>query len=424
MSERLRVDKAGLEYRRERLQNGLTVYLCPDRRFSGSYALYGTDFGSLDRRFREKGSGEWIEVPEGTAHFLEHKLFESPAGDAFDLFSDIGASANAYTSHDRTCYLFSATESFGRALSILLDFVGSPYFTAATVQKEQGIIGQEITMYDDHPGWQTSMALMNCLYERHPLREDIAGTVATIARITDRTLYSCYEHFYNPRNMALVLCGNFDADEALEVIERECKLAPARDAERDYPAEPDKIVSNRGGKKLSLELPMFSIGFKEIPAEPENRLRETLLCELLLELIFADWSPLFCALYEEALLTAPLSTEVVALRGALCNAIEGESKDPEEVNRRALKFIEDLRARGISEAEFRRAQKSVYGQYVRSFSGNEAAARALLGAHFDNYAPNELFDTLSALTAADLNDGLARRLRGSHAALAVISPSN
>ena len=183
--------------------SGLTVYVLPKENYSSAYAVFGTKYGSIDTRFKRSDSDKWTEVPEGIAHFLEHKLFESEDLDAFERYAKTGASANAYTSFDKTCYLFQCSSNFKENLKILLDFVQNPYFTPQTVQKEQGIIGQEITMYYDVPGWMSTFNLLRCLYKNHPVRIDIAGTVDSIAQITDKLLYDCYNTFYNLHNMAL-----------------------------------------------------------------------------------------------------------------------------------------------------------------------------------------------------------------------------
>ena len=188
--------------------SGLTVYVLPKENYSSAYAVFGTKYGSIDTRFKRSDSDKWTEVPEGIAHFLEHKLFESEDLDAFERYAKTGASANAYTSFDKTCYLFQCSSNFKENLKILLDFVQNPYFTPQTVQKEQGIIGQEITMYYDVPGWMSTFNLLRCLYKNHPVRIDIAGTVDSIAQITDKLLYDCYNTFYNLHNMALVVVGN------------------------------------------------------------------------------------------------------------------------------------------------------------------------------------------------------------------------
>ncbi|MBP1577986.1 MAG: insulinase family protein, partial [Oscillospiraceae bacterium] len=206
--------------------SGLTLMLCPMEGFSSAYALFATRYGSIDSVFAV-GDGEFTEVPAGIAHFLEHKLFESEEGDAFALYAKTGASANAYTSFDRTAYLFSCTDKFDESIEILINLVTKPYFTAQTVQKEQGIIGQEIRMYDDDPEWRVYFNLLGALYHDHPLKTDIAGTVESISEITADLLYSCYHAFYNLNNMVLAVAGNFDIDTVVKACDK--MLIPASD---------------------------------------------------------------------------------------------------------------------------------------------------------------------------------------------------
>lgn len=203
-------ERLGEQYIRVVHPSGLTILLCPMPDFATTYALFGTNYGSVDNCFKTDPEAEFTKLPDGIAHFLEHKLFESEDGDAFSLFAETGASANAYTSFDKTCYLFSCTDAFIPSLKALLTFVQAPYFTQQTVEKEQGIIGQEIRMYEDSPGWQVTFQLLEALYHDNPVKVDIAGTVESIAQIDADLLYRCYHTFYNLSNMVLSIAGKFD----------------------------------------------------------------------------------------------------------------------------------------------------------------------------------------------------------------------
>ena len=196
-------ERFGEKYYKLNHKSGLDIIICPKKDFNSSYALIGTHFGSINSKFIH--NGKKVTVPDGTAHYLEHKLFESEEGDAFTLYAKTGASANAYTSFDVTCYLFSCTDKFDESLEILFDLIQSPYFTPETVAKEQGIIGQEIKMYQDSPEWKVTMNLLQALYHNHPINIDIAGTVETIAEITPEILYECYNSYYNLNNMVLCI---------------------------------------------------------------------------------------------------------------------------------------------------------------------------------------------------------------------------
>ena len=188
----IKSELTGDSYYKIKHQSGLDIYVYPKEGYKSSYAIFGTKYGSINTCFSVDGK-EKITVPDGIAHYLEHKLFES----------EEGANANAYTSFEKTCYLFSCTDKLEQSLEILLDFVQSPYFTAQTVAKEQGIIGQEIKMYDDDPNWRVMLNMLEGMYKNHPVRIDIAGTVESIAQITAEKLYEVYNVIYNLKNMAL-----------------------------------------------------------------------------------------------------------------------------------------------------------------------------------------------------------------------------
>ena len=237
--------------------SGLTILVMPKAGYSSAYALFGTKYGSIDTRFKRSDEADFTEVPEGIAHFLEHKLFESEDLDAFARYAKTGASANAYTSFERTCYLFSCAGDFKASLEILLDFVQSPYFTEQTVQKEQGIIGQEIRMYQDEPNWQVMFNCLRALYKVHPVRIDIAGTIDSISHITADLLYRCYHTFYNLHNMALAVAGNVTVDEVLEVADRLLKPADELSIERNFPNEPAEPVQPYIEETLDVGAPLL-----------------------------------------------------------------------------------------------------------------------------------------------------------------------
>ena len=242
--------------------SGLKILVMPKSGYSGAYGIFMTKYGAIDTMLPQ-ADGTYKEIPEGTAHFLEHKLFESEDLDAFERFAKTGASANAYTSFDRTGYLFSCSSNFRQNLEILLDFVQHPYFTQQTVEKEQGIIGQEIMMYKDVPDWEIMFNLFRAMYHNHPLRTDIAGTCESIAEITADMLYDCYNSFYNLGNMVLAVAGNVSVDDVVEVADRVLeKKSDGAMLERKVFDEPKEVVSHYTEEKLSVSAPQFMLGFK------------------------------------------------------------------------------------------------------------------------------------------------------------------
>ena len=261
LTESVASRRLGEGYTRIEHPSGLTLMLCPMKGYSTAYALFATRCGSIDDSF-SIGDGEMVQVPNGIAHFLEHKLFESEEGDAFEQYAKTGASANAYTSFDRTAYLFGCTDRFRESLEILLNLVTTPYFTEQTVKKEQGIIGQEIRMYDDDPDWRVYFNLLGALYQEHPIRIDIAGTVESIAGISADLLYRCYNAFYNLNNMVLSIAGNFEIKDVVEACDKILKpAAPVRVSTREV-QEPDEIRTRRVEQTLEVAAPLFQIGFK------------------------------------------------------------------------------------------------------------------------------------------------------------------
>ena len=273
-------------------KSGLDVYVVP-KELGTYYALFGTKYGSIDRTFKKEGDKDFITVPDGIAHFLEHKLFENEDGvDTFARYAEYGASANAYTSSDKTAYLFSCTENFESSLEILLDFVSHPYFTKETVEKEQGIIGQEIRMYDDHPGARLEKGLLQAMYEKNKMRIDIAGTTESIAEITADTLYKCYYTFYNLNNMALAVCGDVDTDKVMEICDKILTEAPVQTIIRDYEDADEKpqVYKKRSVCELSVSKPIFSIGIKDldISSDPKMRMKKSYGMNILNEILFSS----------------------------------------------------------------------------------------------------------------------------------------
>ena len=284
MTERITDKILGESYLKVEHPSGLKIYLAKKSGFSSYYAIFGTAYGSIDTCFSRNG-GKAVSVPEGIAHFLEHKLFESEELDAFQLFSKTGAYANAYTSFDRTCYLFGCSSKFEENLKILLEFVQSPYFTAETVKKEQGIIGQEIVMYEDDPEWRVMFNLLKILYHKHPVRIDIAGTVESISHIDDKLLYECYNTFYNLSNMFLCLVGDFDEEEILHIIDENLKVGEKVEIKRETAAEDDSIVEGYTEQKLAVANPLFMIGFKDKSNSGYVGLRRRVAMDILLEML-------------------------------------------------------------------------------------------------------------------------------------------
>ncbi|MBQ1451094.1 MAG: insulinase family protein, partial [Clostridia bacterium] len=342
--------------------SGLRIFVYPKEGYSSTFAIFGTDYGSVD------ADG----IPNGTAHFLEHKLFESDEIDAFKRFAETGASANAYTTFDRTCYLFNCGANFAENLGILLDFVTHPYFTQETVEKEQGIIGQEIKMYEDDPMWRSLFNLLKAAYKNHPVRVDLAGTVESIAEITADTLYDCYNKFYSLSNMALACVGNTTVEEVLEVADRVLpgKAPKGEPIKRSFD-EPYEICEKYVEEKMSVAIPQFALGFKlaqgsDTGARPE--VREKIITAVVLDCILGSTTEFYNELLRDGYISPGFGAEFFAGPGSKLLLFMGDSKDPKYVAEAIKKQIAKVKETGIPKEDFERTRKAHYGLAVMDFN--------------------------------------------------------
>ena len=403
--------------------SGLRIYILEKPEYTSAQAIFGTRYGSIDTKFRLANRDEFTSIPEGTAHFLEHKLFESEDGNAFERYAVTGAYANAYTSFDRTCYLFSCTSRFEENFAILLDFVRHPYFTAETVEKEQGIIGQEIRMYDDEPNWRVCFNLLTALYSRHPVRIDIAGTTESIAEITADMLFECHRTFYNMSNMFICVAGKVNADEVLAQIDREIDDAEPKEVIRGLHDEPRGICEPYIEQKLAVAKPLFNLGFKEACDTPEKTLKERIVTSVLLEIIAGKSSALYERLMDEGLINDGFGTEYFNGFGYAAEIFDGESSDPEKVAAEIKAEIRRLRRDGIDEKDFTRAKNSLYGQMVMQYNVIDNIASALVSAAMTGDGLFDEMDVFASLTLDDVTECLNNQLREEYSALSVILPA-
>lgn len=399
--------------------SGLKIYILEKPQYNSAYAVFGTKYGSIDTCFSV--NGEKTQVPEGIAHFLEHKLFESEDGDAFTKYAATGAYANAYTSFDRTCYLFSCSDRFYDNLSILLNFVQSPYFTAETVQKEQGIIGQEIRMYDDSPEWRVMFNMLLAMYKNHPVRIDIAGTVESIAEIDDKLLYKCYNTFYNPSNMFICIAGNVNSEKVLSKINGAIKTNEPIEIERIGCDEPEAVSQSYVEQKLAVAQPLFCFGYKESMDKPERTVKEKIRTAILLEIIAGDASPLYKKLINEGLINDEFSTEYFTGNGYSAVIFEGESSDPKRVAEEIKAEVCRLKTDGIDKKLFSAVRCGMYGEAVRAFNSVESIATRLVDCAMSD---SGLFDELKYLKTVTPEDVYKRLslLDGNKTVLSVIEP--
>ena len=421
--EYIKSERLAEGYYKEILSNGLTVLVYPLPGKSAVFAMLSSKVGSSTLDFSVDGKS--VSVPEGTAHFLEHKMFENQDGiDAFELFAATGASANAYTSFDRTCYLFETSLNAEQSLKTILGFVGAPYFTEQTVEKEQGIIGQEIKMYLDHPGWRQMFTLLESLYEKHPVKYDLAGSVESIAKITPEMLYDFYNAFYNPSNMVLAVSGNITAEKVIEICGKEFADKDWRrhDTKIIQCSEQDAVVRNYAELKMAVSSPQFCLGYKEIPFSDKERLQKEIAFDMLLDIICGETSDLYRRLYDEGIVDAELSSETLSGDDYLCTIFSGESSDPDKAALEIKKEIERFRSEGIDEQRFTECKRAYIGHIVGEFDDLGSIAASMTGSHFRGWGVYEVLSSAETIRKKELETLLESTMRESFSSLTAVYP--
>ncbi|MBE6754260.1 MAG: insulinase family protein [Ruminococcaceae bacterium] len=399
---------------------GVHIYVFPNPRSKEVHASFAARYGSIDDRFCFE-DGEVITTPAGVAHFLEHKLFENEDCGAFERYAKTGASANAYTSYDSTRYIFTTAANFEQAFEILLDFVQSPYFTEETVQKEQGIIGQELRMYEDDPEWQVLLNLLKAMYSSHPIRTDIGGSVSSIAQITADTLYTCYNAFYHPENMVLAVAGNVQPETVLDLADRLLKPSTAKPAQTVPFNEPDEVATALVERRMDTGTTLFQLGFKDTAEQIDAK--DYVLTSILLRAIAGSTTPLFERMLNEGIINNTFSIEYYSIRGAQCSIFGGESAQPERVRDEIIAEIERIRTEGLDDEQFECARRAKYASLIRSTSDNDDIASLMSGMFIDGINPYDMIDAAAMATKADAEALLSRRLDASRHTLSIVRPN-
>ena len=355
----------------EKLENGLQVIIIPKKEIQKKYIIWATKFGSIDNTFIDSTTGEKVVIPDGVAHFLEHKMFEQKNGvDSLYVLMALGLDANAYTTNDHTAYLFECTDHFYEGLDELMDYVQNPYFTDQNVEKEKGIIGQEIGMYDDDPGWQLYINAMDCLYEKNTIKVDTAGTVETISGINPEMLYKCYNTFYHPSNMVLTVAGDFEPEAILAEIKKRLKDNEVRgEITRIYPEEKLEINKKYAEKEMEVSLPLFMIGFKDNIKDKYNEVvKRHIAIEIILNMLIGKSSNLYNELYKEGYLLSQPDLEYEFGNEYSHVLIGGQSKNPQKVYEKIAEKIQEMRNNNINVQEFERIKKKIYGDYAVEYN--------------------------------------------------------
>lgn len=415
-------ERIGEEVFRATLPNGLPVYIVPKKGFSRKYALFATRYGGMDMRFEK--DGQWLDTPAGIAHYLEHKMFDTEEGNALQELAKNGAEPNAFTSNAITCYYFDATEKFYESLEILLSFVSVPYFTDESVQKEQGIIAQEIGMIEDNPEWQVYKQLMQALYHTSPARTPVAGSVESISHITAQTLYDCHKAFYTPANMCLVVVGDVKPE---RIIASANQILPAKSGpliRRDYGAEEELTAAEHFvSAAMEVSMPTFLVGFK-CPSQHggEQQHRFTAIGELACDVLMGESSPLYARLYAEGLINGSFGAAFDLLPGASYVYAGGDSKDPQAVAEAILAEARRLVSQGVDGDYYRRVVNANFGAALKALNSFESIAVSMAEGCFQGYDPYRFPEVYDSITVEDVLDFLRQNMTRDHMALSVITP--
>ena len=368
----------------EKLENGLTVMIIPKKGALKKYVIWGTNFGSIDNHFMIKQDHEEVQIPDGVAHFLEHKLFEQENGtNSLDVLSSLGVDANAYTTNDHTAYLFEATNHFYEALDELMNYVQNPYFTDENVEKEKGIIGQEINMYEDEPEWQVYMNAMKLMYHVNPINIDIAGSIESISKIDKEILYKAYNNFYDLSNMLLVVCGDFDPEEILEEVKKRItKTSSQKEVQRIYAKEPEEIVENTKTVSMEVSMPIFAIGFKDKLEQNDKIVKKSIAIQILLYMLLGKSSEGYQTLYNNGdIISEPLLDYEFSKQYAHV-LITGGAKNPQKVVEMLKTQIQKYKTSGLNKEHFERIKKKIYGDYISGYNDVGNIARMFLSDYF------------------------------------------
>ncbi len=402
-----------IETQEYRHNSGLKVILAKMPGYSEKFAMFTTKYGSVDSVLRnETAVGGTIDVPLGTAHFLEHKLFEQKDIDIMSKYAELGARPNAFTSHTQTSYLFSCTENFDKCLALLLDFVQTPFFTDENVEKEKGIIGQEINMYLDNPDSVVYTNFMKGMYIENPVKNDIAGSIESISQIMPDILYVLYNTFYTPENMVLVIAGDVDFDEVQKIVDRGMKKEWTGRKKTGYvsqiPREPWGIAEKFTERKMSVSIPLFMFGYKGWSPEEEPVLtaKRELEMQILVEMLFGKSSDFYGELYGEGLINESFYGFYDSERSFEYSAFGGESKSPEKVVDRIQKRISEAKKGNISEKDFERIKKSAYGSFIKKFNFAESICRIYTALMLEGIPPIDYFSLYDKINFNNVTEQL------------------
>ena len=410
----------------EKLENGMEIIIIPKKDAIKKYIIWGTHFGSIDNHFIMPKTGEEVYIPDGVAHFLEHKMFEQPDGtNSLDTLMALGIDANAYTTNDHTAYLFECTDNFYEGLDELMDYVQHPYFTEENVEKEKGIIGQEIGMYDDDPGWRLYMNAMDCMYKENPIKIDIAGTVESIAKITPDVLYKCYSTFYNPSNMTMVVCGDFDPEKIINEIKN--RLLPKEnqgEIKRIYTGKEDGINKKLKEENMEVSNPIYLIGYKDEQNNSDNRniVKKHIAIEIILNMAIGKSSKLYKKLYEEGIILGEPDFDYEFSNQYAHVIISGQSKNPKKIYESLTNQIKEFIEEGLDEEHFNRIKRKIYGDYAIEYNSVADIAKMFLADKMKGINSFDYMEEFNTVTKEYTEEVLKEVFNEEREILSIVNP--
>ena len=410
----------------EKLENGMEIIIIPKKDAIKKYIIWGTHFGSIDNHFIMPKTGEEVYIPDGVAHFLEHKMFEQPDGtNSLDTLMALGIDANAYTTNDHTAYLFECTDNFYEGLDELMNYVQHPYFTEENVEKEKGIIGQEIGMYDDDPGWRLYMNAMDCMYKENPIKIDIAGTVESIAKITPDVLYKCYNTFYNPSNMTMVVCGDFEPEKIINEIKN--RLLPKEnqgEIKRIYTGKEDGINKKLKEENMEVSNPIFLIGYKDEQNNADNRniVKKHIAIEIILNMAIGKSSKLYKELYEEGIILGEPDFDYEFSNQYAHVIISGQSKNPKKIYESLTNQIKEFIEEGLDEEHFNRIKRKIYGDYAIEYNSVADIAKMFLADKMKGINSFDYMEEFNTVTKEYTEEVLKEVFNEEREILSIVNP--
>lgn len=407
-------------------QSGLKTFVIPKKGYSKKYATFATHYGSINNEFSLNGGKDVIRVPDGIAHFLEHKLFEQKDGSVMDKFSKLGSNPNAYTGFAQTVYLFSCTDRFKENFELLLTFVQNPHITEESVEKEKHIIGQEIRMYNDNANWRVFFNLLDAFYEKNPVKIDIAGSIESISKINKDVLYTCYNTFYHPSNMMVLVVGDVEPSEVFSQVEENIdSKGQVPEIKRIFPEEPERIRKEYVEQKLAVSMPLFQMGFKDTIFNTKGIecLKREIAVKILLDMIMGRSSELYNKLYNEGLINNSFDFDYSIEESYAYSAFGGESADPFAVRDRVVEEIRNIKSKGLDQNSYERIRRAMSGRFIKQLNSIERISHMFISVYFKDVNMFDYFNVYENMSFDYVKKVFDEHFNFDNLALSVINPA-